>query len=128
MQVETLPNQQVTWGALSDSIEEFSDWQKRASREFASAEAELLAYLTDQLQAEAAPLVGARFNHPVLGLLSHMSKKGNRMQELMYAYLAITVAQDCEPAQRLIAGQRLQPGLHPDYINETQCYVDNHCE
>lgn len=122
MQVETLPTQQVTWGALSDSIEEFSDWQKRAGREFACDEAELLAYLTDQLQAEGAPLVGARFNHPVMGLLSHMSERGNRMQELLYAYLAIAVGQDCEPAQRLIAGQRLQSGLHPDYVAETQCY------
>ncbi|MDL4860728.1 hypothetical protein NPJ88_000125 [Halomonas elongata] len=122
MQVETLQNQQATWGGLSDSIEEFSDWQRRAGREFASEEAELLAYLTDQLQAEGAPLVGVRFNHPVLGLLSHMSEKGNRMQELMHAYLAIAVTQDCEPAQRLIAGQRLQPGLHPNYVAETQCY------
>lgn len=55
MQVETLPNQQVTWGALSDSIEEFSDWQKRADREFASDDAELLAYLGEQLKAEGAP-------------------------------------------------------------------------
>ena len=128
MQAETLPNQQVTWGALSDSIEEFSDWQKRADREFASDDAELLAYLGEQLKAEGAPLVGARFNHPILGLLSHMSEEGNRMQELMYAYLAIAVAQDCEPAQRLIAGQRLRAGLHPDYVAQTQCYGANRVE
>ena len=125
MQVETLPTQQVTWAALSDSIEEFSDWQKRTGGEFSSDEAELLSYLTDQLQVEGAPLAGTHFNHPVLGLLSHMSERGNRMQELLYAYLAIAVGQDCEPAKRLIAGQRLQSGLHPDYVAETKCYGAN---
>ncbi len=125
MQVDKLPNQKATWGTLSDSIEEFSDWQKRAGREFASEEAELVSYLTDQLRAEGAPIIHAKFNHPILGLLTHMSERGNRMQELMYAYLAIAVSQDCEPAQRLIAGQRLKSGLHPDYVAETQCYGPN---
>lgn len=120
MSTQTLPNQSNTWRTLSNCVDEFPAWQKRVGLRFASVEAELMAYLTDQLHDEGADLVGARFVHPVLGLLSHMAREGSRIQELTYAYLAIAVAQDCSPALRLIAGQRLQVGLHPDYIAQTQ--------
>lgn len=117
-----LPNQKTTWGALSVSVEEFSDWQSRTQGRYASESAELLAYLSDQLKVEGAALKGSTFNHPVLGLLSYMSTSNNRMQELLFAYLALTVANDCEPARKLIAGQRLKGGLHPEYVAATCCY------
>lgn len=117
-----LPNQKTTWGALSASVEEFSDWQKRTQGSYGDESAELLAYISDQLNVEGAALKGSTFNHPVLGLLSYMSANNNRMQELLFAYLALTVANDCEPAQKLIAGQRLKGGLHPDYVAATCCY------
>lgn len=123
MQTTTqLPNQKATWGALSATIEEFSDWQIRTQVIYGGESAELLAYLSDQLNAEGSALKGRNFNHPVLGLLSHMSEQNNRMQELLYAYLALAVANDSVPAQKLIAGQRLTRGLHPDYVAATCCY------
>lgn len=123
MQAEIqLPNQKTTWGALSASVEEFSDWQKRTNRKYGSEASELMAYLSDQLNAEGAELRGSTFNHPVLGLLSHMSEKNNRMQELLFAYLALAVAKDSDPAKKLIAGQRLAGALHPDYVAMTCCY------
>lgn len=117
-----LPNQKTTWGALSSSVEEFSDWQKRTRGSYGSESAELLVYLSDQLNSEGAALKGSTFNHPVLGLLSYMSANNNRMQELLFAYLALAVANDCEPARKLIAGQRLKGDLHPDYVAATCCY------
>lgn len=117
-----LPNQQATWGALSTSVEEFSSWQQRTGDSYATEEAELLCYLSDQLKQEGATLVGTKFNHPVLGLLSFMSESNNRMNELLFAYLAIAVAGDSTPAKKLIAGQRLTIGLHPEYVAATRCY------
>lgn len=117
-----LPNQKTTWAALSASVEEFTDWQKRTNRRYGSESSELMAYLSDQLGAEGAELRGSALNHPVLGLLSHMSEKNNRMQELLFAYLALAVANDRDPAKKLIAGQRLAGGLHPDYVAATCCY------
>lgn len=115
-------NQKTTWGALSTSVEEFTDWQQRTRGNYGSESSELLAYLADQLGAEGADLRGRAFNHPVLGLLSHMSANNNRMQELLFAYLALAVANDTEPAKKLINGQRLTGGLHPDYVAATSCY------
>ena len=119
---ETLPNQTVTWANLSGVVEEFSDWQLRTDRKFSDEHTELLAYLMDQLQAESESLTGSPLNHPVLGLISHMSSKNNRMRELLFAYLAIVLSQDLEPARKLITGQRLQLHLHPEYVAATCCY------
>nr|WP_172689293.1 hypothetical protein [Pseudomonas fluorescens]ARJ57894.1 hypothetical protein [Pseudomonas fluorescens] len=124
MQSTSLPNQATTWAALSTVVEEFSDWQQRSERKFADENTEYLAYLMDQLGAESKPLIGNPLNHPVLGLLSHMSSKNNRMRELLFAYLAIVLSQDSEPARRLIAGQRLQADLHPEYVAATRCYAN----
>ena len=123
---ETLPNQTVTWANLSGVVEEFSDWQLRTDRKFSDEHTELLAYLMDQLQAESESLTGSPLNHPVLGLISHMSSKNNRMRELLFAYLAIVLSQDLEPARRLTAGQRLQLYLHPEYVTATCCYGDSY--
>lgn len=120
--MQMLPNQVSTWEKLSDSVEEFSEWQQRTEGKFASVEAELLTYLADQLRAESRSLEDVEFNHPVMGLLSHMSEQNNRMRELLLAYLSITVTGDIGPAQRIIAGQRLQVGLCPDYVAVTQCH------
>lgn len=122
MSTQTLPNQSVTWAELSCVVEEFSEWQQRSDRKFSDEHTELLAYLMDQLQAESESLTGSPLNHPVLGLISHMSSKNNRMRELLFAYLAIVLSQDLEPARRLTAGQRLQLYLHPEYVTATCCY------
>jgi len=122
MNTEMLPNQRTTWAKLSSAVEEFNEWKQRTDRRHASEEAELLCYLADQLRAEGASLEGVKINHPVLGLLTHMSESNNRMQELLFAYLSIVVSMDCEPARKLIAGQRLHVGLHPAYVAETRCY------
>lgn len=118
----TLPNQLATWAELSGVVEEFPDWQQRTDRIFTDEHTELLVYLMDQLQAESESLIGNPLNHPVLGLLSHMSSKNNRMRELLFAYLAIVLSQDLEPARKLTAGQRLQIDLHPEYVAATCCY------
>ena len=117
-----LPNQQVTWAKLSKYVEEFSDWQKRQKGQWADENTELLVYLQDQLQLEGKALHGGSFNHQVLGLLSYMSETNNRMQEMLFAYLAIAVAGDVQPAKKLVAGQRLTGGLHPEYVASTKCY------
>ncbi|XAI97146.1 hypothetical protein [Dolichospermum phage Dfl-JY45] len=95
---------------------QFPDWQRENTRRYASHDAELLSYLQDQLRAEGAPLIGAHLNHPVLGWLSYMSESNTRMQELLFAYLAIVVSGDSGPAKKLIEGQQLKGGLHPDHI------------
>ena len=120
--MKSLPSQTTTWAALSAVVEEFSVWQQRTGKQFADERSELLAYLSDQLGDESEPLVASTLNHPVLGLLSHMSRQNNRMRELLFAYLAIVLSHDCEPARRLIAGHRLQRDLHPDYVAATRCY------
>ncbi|MPQ69328.1 hypothetical protein [Pseudomonas sp. MWU12-2323] len=122
MQPNPLPNQIATWVALSTVVEEFPVWQQRTGKEFADESTEYLAYLMDQLEAEGASLTGKPISHPVLGLLSHMSRKNNRMRELLFAYLAIVLSMDCEPARKLIAGQRLELGLHHEYVAVTCCY------
>lgn len=119
---EKLPNQKSTWGAISTRVEEFDAWQERTRNTYCSEDTALLCYLGDQLKAEGEPLIGARMNHPVMGLISYMSASNSRMQELMYAYLAIVVEQNMEPARKLVAGQRLRRGLHPDYVAATRCY------
>lgn len=122
MHSHTLPNQLTTWSGLSTVVEEFSAWQRRTGKRYASEETELLSYLMDQLEAESGPLVGAPIEHPVLGLLSYMSIRNNRMRELLYAYLAIVVTADVGPARKLIAGQRLAAKLLPAYVTATRCY------
>lgn len=61
-------------------------------------------------------------NNPILGLVSHLGEANNRAQELRYAYLALTVAGEQGPAQRVLNGQRLNLNLHPDYVERTRCY------
>lgn len=122
MTVEKLPNQRTTWAKLSRAVEEFDAWKQRTKHRYASHDAELLCYLADQLQAEGVSLESVQLGHPVLGLLSHMSESNSRMQELLFAYLSLSVARDGEPAQKLIAGQRLHVGLDPSYVAATQCY------
>jgi len=121
---DPLPNQLTTWGAISRSVEEFEHWRERTGNTQNSEDTSLLCYLSDQLGVEGEPLVGARVNHPVLGLLSYMSERNSRMQELLYAYLAIVVEQNLAPAKKLVAGQRLRRGLHPEYVAATRCYGD----
>jgi len=120
--LNNLPNQISTWGALSAVVEEFSVWQQRTDRKFADESTEYLSYLMDQLEVESEPLISKPLNHPVHGLLSHMSSKNNRMRELLFAYLAIVLSDDREPARKLIAGHRLQLDLAPEYVAETCCY------
>lgn len=123
MQAATqLPNQKTTWGALCASVEDFAEWRERTADRYASEEGELLAYLSDQLKNEGAAPTIRKLNHPVLGLLSYASSSNNRLRELLYAYLALAVAGDSEPAKKLVAGQRLTQGLHPEYVAATQCY------
>jgi hypothetical protein len=117
-----LPNQKMTWSAHSASVEEFADWQQRTAGNYASEDTELLVYLSDQLKIEGGALTGMKLNHPVLGLLSYASESNNRLQEFLFAYLAIVVANDTQPAKKLIAGQRLKLKLHPDYVASTHCY------
>lgn len=117
-----LPNQAVTWGMLSKVVEEFDDWQLRTNDLYVDESTQLLAYLMSQIEAEGNPLVGLTFNHPVLSLLSHVSSRNNRLGEFMLAYLAIAISGDCAPAKKLIAGQRLNTCLHPDYVAATRCY------
>lgn len=120
--MKTLSNQANTWAALSAVVEEFSTWQQRTGKQCADERTELLAYLSDQMGDESEPLMANPLNHPVLGLLSHLSRQNNRMRELLFAYLAIVLSHDCEPARRLIAGHRLQRDLHSDYVAATRCY------
>lgn len=86
----------------------FAVWRQDQTCQFSSEETELVMFLLDQLRQRGNTLVGLRFNHPVLGLISHMSEKDFRMQELLLAYLALTVSGDSGPVKRLLAGQRLR--------------------
>lgn len=122
MLVEKLPNQNFTWDGISNAVVDFDDWKKQTNSKHANPEAELLSYLTDQIAAEEGALTGKKLNGPATGLLSYMSESNNRMQELMYSYLAIVLANDCTPARRLINGYRLNQSLHPSYVANTQCY------
>lgn len=86
----------------------FALWKQAQTSQYSSEEGELAGFLTDQLRKQGSVLVGSHFNHPVLGLISYMSEKDFRLQELMLAYLALTVSGDITPAKRLLAGQRLR--------------------
>tara|TARA_R110001592_G_scaffold47952_4_gene151518 strand:+ start:1862 stop:2470 length:609 start_codon:yes stop_codon:yes gene_type:complete len=116
-----LPNQTTTWANLTNHLETFEDWCERDTRKYQSESSKLLVYLSDQLKVEGQSL--PTFNHPVLGMLSHMSEGATRLQELMLAYLTLAVTGDDRPALKLIWGQRLNPNLHPEYVEATQCYA-----
>jgi hypothetical protein len=114
-----LPNQSNTWGRR---IEDFSEWKARVSPKCDSELTELGLYLSDQLVIEGAMMRDVKFNAPLLGLINYLGDIDGRAPELLLAYLALTVMGDGAPAHRLIAGQRLQLGLHPEYVERTRCY------
>ena len=114
-----LPNQSNTWGR---PIESFDAWRARQTTVFVSDAAAIGCYLRDQLRHEVEGMKQVSFNNPILGLLSHLGEANNRAQELLYAYQALTMADDQGPAQRVLAGVRLNPNLHPDYVERTRCY------
>jgi len=114
-----LPNQTTTWG---HEVESFEDWKGKQTATFASDRGALVAYLAAQLKIESGDMVNVKFTHPILGLVSYLGEKNNRAHELLYAYLALTVADDDGPALALISGRRLNPHLHPEYVHETRCY------
>lgn len=118
-----LPNQIDTWKGLTQHLETFDDWDHRTAGTYNSASTKMLVYLADQLKAEGAEL--PTFNNPVSGMLSHMSESAPRLQELMLAYLTLAVTGDTRPAVKIISGQRLHTGLHPDYVELTQCYDED---
>jgi len=114
-----LPNQSVTWGR---DIVSFDAWLAGSESLYASRAAALVGYLQAQIIAASPELVGREFHHAALGVVAHLSLHNNRAQELLYAYLALTVGGDPEPANKLIAGHRLNPNLHPEYVQATRCY------
>lgn len=117
-----LLNQSNTWKDLSSSVEEFETWKQRTQSGCADEKTELACYLQDQLLAESKSISDIKFNNPAMGLINYMSETNNRMRELMLAYLSIVVAGDDSSAKKLIAGQRLQIGLNPEYVASTCCY------
>lgn len=114
-----LPNQPTTWGRR---IEEFDAWKARVAPKCDAELTELGLYLSDQLVIEGAGLRKISFSAPLLGLVNYLGEIDPRARELMLAYLALVVTGDDAPARRLIAGQRLQVGLHPEYVGRTRCY------
>lgn len=108
-----LPNQNTSWGL---PIESFEAWRERQTASFVSEATAICRYLQDQLRQESEGIRQVSFNDPILGLVSYLGEADNRAQELLYAYLALTVAGDQGPAQRVLTGQRLNPNLHPDYV------------
>lgn len=116
-----LPNQSTTWGR---PIEEYDDWKKRQTYVFASEAVALGSYLQEQLKEEGKGLPKLKFNNILVGLPEWLGENHNRAQELLYAYLALTVERNELPAMRIVQGIRLTPGLHPDYVARTRCYSD----
>lgn len=114
-----LPNQSVTWGK---EVESFDDWKLRQSCVYASEGAALGMYLQEQLRIEGESLPKLKFKNVLVGLPEWLGENNNRAQELLYAYLALTVERNETPARMLIKGLRLMPGLHPDYVARTRCY------
>lgn len=114
-----LPNQSTTWGY---QIESFDAWRERQASSFVSDATAIGGYLQDQLRGESEGMKDITFNNPILGMVSYLGEANNRAQELLYAYLALTVAGDQGPARRVLDGQRLNPNLHPDYVERTCCY------
>lgn len=115
----TLPNQSTTWGRR---IEEFDAWKARVSPKCDGELPELGLYLSDQLVIEGVALRNIRFSAPLLGLVNYLGEIDTRARELLFAYLALVVTGDDAPARCLVAGQRLQVGLHPEYVDRTRCY------
>lgn len=114
-----LPNQSTTWDR---PIEPFDAWRERQAASFVSEATAIACYLQDQLRQEGQTMEVLSQNSPILGLVSYLGESNNRAQELLYAYLALTVAGDQGPARSVLAGQRLNPNLHPDYVERTRCY------
>lgn len=114
-----LPHQAMTWDR---PIESFEDWKAKQTATFASEKAALVSYLHAQLKSESAEMGKVEFTNPILGLVSYLGETNNRAQELLYAYLALTVSDDVGPARAVIAGRRLNPHLHPEYVERTRCY------
>lgn len=114
-----LPNQTKTWG---HDIESFEDWKGKQATTFASDRGALVAYLADQLKIESVDMANVKFTNPILGLVNYLGEKNNRAHEMLYAYLALTIADDDRPALAIINGRRLNPHLHPEYVDTTRCY------
>lgn len=114
-----LPYQSTTWG---HPIESFDTWRELQAASFVSEATAICCYLQDQLRGESESMKQITFKNPILGLVSHLGEFNNRAQELLYAYLALTVAGDQGPARRVLDGQRPNLNLHPDYVERTRCY------
>lgn len=121
---DTLPNQKTTWESLRPGVEEFAQWHERTKDQYHGEHVDIMHYLLEQMSIEGDSLKGVTFNNPIVGLVNYMGEQNNRLSELILAYLSITVAGDIGPAKRLIAGHRLQIGLHPEYVAATHCYGD----
>lgn len=114
-----LPNQQSTWKALCGDIETFESFLVRAGNGLAgNRDSQIFQYLVDQLRGHGLNVMAT---HPIIGLFNHFSENDPRGGELAYAYLAY-VHGDPLPGRKLVAGYRLSPNLHPDYIATTRCY------
>lgn len=118
--MSTLPNQTTTWAGISNKVQEFHEWEKTYPFNCADEHTKLACYLIDQIKAESRNLMD--FNHPVLGLISFMNEQNNRLQELLLAYLTLTVTGDNSHALALIKGERLHINLNTSYVNATKCY------
>lgn len=114
-----LPEQSLTWGW---EVESYEDWQTRQDHGFSSECTALLMYLSEQLRIEGDKL--PEYNHSVLGMLNDSSLVGCRVQELLFAYLALKLSEDNGPALEIIRGQRLMKNLHPEYVDRTHCYTN----
>ena len=117
--MDNLPNQSTSWGRR---IEEFHEWKARVAPKCDAELTELVLYLSDQLVIEGAALHELKFNAPLLGMVNYLGEHNLRARELMLAYLTLVVSGNDVPARLLVAGQRLQPRLHPEYVERTRCY------
>lgn len=115
----TLPCQSVTWGR---SIETFQAFRVRHGGPFANDSVAVGFYLRDQLRLEGKRASQRTFNHPVCGLMAYMAEDNNRAQELMLAYLALTLMHDQVLAAAVLMGYRIERGLPAAYVEATRCY------
>lgn len=118
--MSTLPNQTTTSTGISNKVQEFHEWEKTYPFNCADETTKLICYLIDQIKAESRNL--PNFNHPVVGLISFMNEQNNRLQELLLAYLTLTVTGDNSHALALIRGERLHINLNASYVKAINCY------
>lgn len=114
-----LPNPSETWGR---DLPQFESWKNNKDYTFNSEDAALFIFLHELMRSEQVVVSRDVLSDIASAVTETETLHQCFIGELLYAYLALSVAGDSNPARLFVVGHRLCPGLHADYVHRTRCY------